>query len=53
MSESSDLQPSPVKNSDINVPNKESYSGELENKTFPERKSDSPASCGLKTENLA
>lgn len=54
MSESSDLQ-SLVNNSDVhivNVPNKESSSGELENKTFHGRKSKSPESCGLETESL-
>lgn len=51
MSESSDLQ-SPVNNSDINVPNKESSCGEPEDRTFHERKSESPASCGLENENL-
>lgn len=51
MSESSDLQSS-VSNSDVKVPNKESSCGELENKTFHERKSESPASCGLETEIL-
>lgn len=51
MSESSDLH-SQVKNSDISVPNKESPRGDLENKTFHERKSESPAFCGLETESL-
>lgn len=41
-----------VKNSDINVSNKESSCGELENKTFHGRKSKSPASCGLETVSL-